>query len=338
MSLIEKNAITNKGFSKRGHVGNWLRQAVRILGLVCTALVSLILAKVVSLLVVSVFFSEPLIPIASKPKGPENSSQTEKPALDLNKIIQHNLFDANESSPSVASVALDSTTESEKQPLLPIDQQVAVKTSLNIHLKATVSLGDGTTPQSSCAIADEQNKLSTYWIGKKDSFAPNTNIVKILAKRVEFVNSGQLEYVELDDFLKDSPLESKSRKSKIDKTKDDGDTTASAEPSDIKQEGDTFKIPRKEFDRALSKLSDLYNDIRATPHEGGGWRLINVKSGSLFSKLGLRRGDVLLTVNGKTIDAQSAMETLNALKGESNFEVKLERRREEQSFKYEIVE
>ncbi len=323
----------------RGTVlGNWLQKSVWVLGLICAVLVSFILAKLTWLVVIDQFFDKALIPISSPQAENSKNNLSSQDTLDINKILGHNIFDANE---TILTVTPETTSTQvvKEEPLLPPDQQVAIKTTLPIKLKATVSFGDGTTPQSSCAIVGEGSKMKTYWIGKKEMFASSVTITKILPKRVEFLNKGRLEYVELDELSKEE-VETKLTQSKA--LKKDDEKEAKEEPSEIKQEGDVFKIPKKEFDRALSKVTDLYSDIRAKPHEVDGktvgWMLSSIKPGSLFSKLGLRRGDVLKTINGRTVDASSAIETLNSLKSEKNFEVVLERRRQEQVFKYEIVE
>lgn len=71
------------------------------------------------------------------------------------------------------------------------------------------------------------------------------------------------------------------------------------------------QLTRSEVRVALEDMPKLYTLVRVVPYfENGkqiGFKLISIKEGSIFAKMGLKHSDVLLKVNGMTLDLQSAM-------------------------------
>lgn len=332
-------------------MGVTLKKYIWVLGLICTVIISYLLAKIATLFIEATFFPNALITAAPSKTASQSVAVGSVRDADLDTIINRNFFDSKESvfsnntkvAHSNTSDGSNVSTKPKKPEIQKPKNDKAVPTTLDIQLMSTISVGNGRNPFSSCVVKAKRD-LNTYTIKDKNPFAPNTKIIRILAKRVEFLNKDQLEYVELEDFVKakktrrknNSPVKSKDRIAKrVTKTSDD------AAPADVKREGDTFKIPRKEIDKALADINKLYTDIRAVPYyqdgKANGFKLLSVKRGSLFQKLGLRRGDILKTVNGRTLDIQSGLETFNTLKNESEFSLELERRGESKSFKYEII-
>jgi hypothetical protein len=70
----------------------------------------------------------------------------------------------------------------------------------------------------------------------------------------------------------------------------------------------------------------------------GGYRLESVKQGSDAAELGVRTGDVLRKVNGKSLKDADPMDLWLELKGQSRFEVQLERAGEPRTHHYKIVD
>jgi len=71
-------------------------------------------------------------------------------------------------------------------------------------------------------------------------------------------------------------------------------------------EGDTTIIPKNLFNKYKGNISKIRQSIDAVPYmENGklsGFKISFVKKGSDFSKLGLKRGDILTAVNGEPLD------------------------------------
>lgn len=102
-----------------------------------------------------------------------------------------------------------------------------------------------------------------------------------------------------------------------------------------------FVIDRNELDTQLSNLSLLLQQARAVPSykngEAVGLRIFAIRPDSLYAKIGLRNGDVLLNINGKQLgDLTEAIKLFEVMKSENSFTVLLERNRESKEFSYQV--
>lgn len=123
------------------------------------------------------------------------------------------------------------------------------------------------------------------------------------------------------------------------------DGQASAGPDDgsgIQQTSDTsFVIPREEIDKALGNLEQLAKDARVVPHyqngEVVGFKVFRIKAGSVFSRLGVKNGDILERVNGQDLNSpERALALYQTLKNEGSFQLDLKRRNQPMTLSYEI--
>lgn len=312
-----------------------LKKYIWIFGLVCTVVASFLLAKMATLWIEGHFFPNAAL-ISQAPTQKNSASDVIlESAVDLDVIIKRNFFNAVDvAATNDASNEIQDPVET--PPDETVNSDVAVPTTLDIKLVSTISVGDGTTLQSSCVI-NANRKADTYTLKNDKSFATNTKIVRILAKRVEFTNAGKLEYVELEKFA----VNMNKKPEKVPTKVTEIEVSTEETPTEIAQDGDTFKIPRSERDAALAHLDKLYTDARAVPYyidgKPNGFKLLSVKRGSFFDKLGLRRGDILKSINGKVLEISTGMETFNSLKDLGAFELELQRKNEDKTFKYEII-
>lgn len=318
-------------------MGAELKKYIWLLSVFATLLISYFLAKMTTLFIEGQF---PNVVITSARSQEEASLLTKQKTkdIDIDVIFKRNFFDSQETEiNSDMTFQLDSTGTEDSQETIGND--VPVLTSLDIKLISTLSLGDGKNPQSSCVISSGR-EVDAYTILSQESFAPNTKIIQILPKKVIFTNQKKLEYVLLEDFAKTVDLNRPPDKTPTTIAKHV--TKAAEGGEEIVREGDVFQIKRSAVEKALAEVEKLYTDIRAVPFfkegKANGFKLLSVKRGSFFDKLGLRRGDILKTVNGTVLDIQSGLQTFNKLKNEANFELELERRDTSQTFKYEIVD
>lgn len=102
-----------------------------------------------------------------------------------------------------------------------------------------------------------------------------------------------------------------------------------------------FVVDREELNSQLSNLSLLLQQARAVPSykngEAIGLRIFAIRPDSLYAKIGLRNGDVLLNINGKQLgDLTEAIKVFEVMKSESSFTVLLERNRESKEFSYQV--
>lgn len=75
----------------------------------------------------------------------------------------------------------------------------------------------------------------------------------------------------------------------------------------IRQVGDNrYLVDRGEVDHSIENLSSIVTQMRAVPYlkdgKSLGFRVFNIRAGSLFERMGLKNGDVIQSVNGTTLD------------------------------------
>lgn len=249
---------------------------------------------------------------------------------DYQVIFDRNIFS------SASTASLETEDSSELNPSQMGELGPAVKTNLDIKLMGTLVIGSGKDRFSSAIISGGKDTkgAATYFVDDAKSFAPNVKITQVSKNRVEFINNGRLEFVEKDDSAKQS----------IFSTSDDvfgkNASVASKSAGDSSDVTGKVVIDQKDIDDALQNLDRLYNDVRIVPNfkdgRPAGMKVLSVKPGSLISKLGVKRGDVLEKVNGQDLDIKKGMEMFNQMKDMKNFSVEIERGGRNQTLEYEI--
>ncbi|RKG92126.1 general secretion pathway protein GspC [Corallococcus sp. CA053C] len=89
-------------------------------------------------------------------------------------------------------------------------------------------------------------------------------------------------------------------------------------------------IPHEDVTEALTHLNEVLMEARVVPafREGRpvGFKLFSVREGSLYSRLGLRNGDVLQRINGLDLDdMEKAVQAFTQLRDARRIELQLER-------------
>lgn len=260
-------------------------------------------------------------------------------------IVARNIFDSTE----LTAAAGEGGENVSPEDVVPTGQ--AVLTSLSLNILGVLVVGDGRDGRSSATIASgggggEGKKgdkkgggggsANVYAVGDEESFAPNTKLVLIQPDRIEFINNGRLEYAEVGTDFGSSifgpPQEGAIASAEVKGKAEKG--------SLVQKEGGKFAIDQREVDDALSNLDRLYTDIRAVPNFSGnqvsGMKILSVKNGSLFAKLGLQRGDVLKKINGMELDVKKGFEIFNTLKEEKHISLDLIRQGQPTTLEYDI--
>ena len=88
---------------------------------------------------------------------------------------------------------------------------------------------------------------------------------------------------------------------------------------DVQPPPEMARLDRKEVDATLPEYMQLMREIRVRPHleEGqpGGFLIYNIEPGSIFARMGLENGDVIMAVNGKPVTRTlQAVDFYDALK------------------------
>ena len=122
-------------------------------------------------------------------------------------------------------------------------------------------------------------------------------------------------------------------------------STASKAPAKVEGEvtdaGDHKIVDRSLLDHYAKNMDDIYKNIGiAEVKEGGkikGFRITFVRRGSPFAKLGIKRGDVIKSINGQEITSyNAAFETYKNIGNIENLTMVIKRGKEEMELEYEI--
>jgi len=210
----------------------------------------------------------------------------------------------------------------------PIDEEVSLEgiptaaKSLGLKLVGTVV---GNIPEDSSAIIEDLStrKQEVYHEGDE---VKQARIKRILRHNV-IINTGTRDMV-----LTMEPEESK------------GKTAAPERRVRTRQPptaAGTIRLEREEVETYLADLNQLMQEVRIRPFMEGkqpaGFLISNIKSGSLFAKLGLRNGDVIKGINGEAITSpDQAIELYESLMEGGEVDLEIKRGRRSQNLRYEI--
>jgi len=104
----------------------------------------------------------------------------------------------------------------------------------------------------------------------------------------------------------------------------------------------SYLLERDTVTNSLKNLSTMMRDIRVVPsfdaaRQPNGYRVASIRYGSLLDKLGLKRGDVIQSINGLPIsDPDRAYQAYQQLKDESSIQIDVLRGSKPQTLTYEI--
>ncbi len=221
----------------------------------------------------------------------------EIPFSSFNTIMQRNLFGTKEDIPQ--------TDKLEKLDKLE-------KTSLDIALLGTVA---GKEKTAYAVIKEKNNgKQGLYKIG--DSIQ-NAIIKLILRGKVVLSLGGNDEILTMEE-------SSSSKDKKMPRSRKSRNRFPTARSSNI-------TVNRAELEESLNDITSLMTQARIRPHlkrgRSDGFSVSRIKSGSIFSKLGIRNGDVIKKINGNAIrEPDDVMLLYEQLTSSDDVSVDIERR------------
>lgn len=105
----------------------------------------------------------------------------------------------------------------------------------------------------------------------------------------------------------------------------------------------SFEIDQSEFDKALGNVARLMTEARAVPETDAsgkyvGFKILYLKEGSLFEKIGIERMDVLTRINGYELNSpESALQLFGRLKTANQFTIDLKRNDRSVTLDYSVV-
>lgn len=188
-------------------------------------------------------------------------------------------------------------------------------TSLKVALLGTVTGSE----QNAFAVIEEtdKRKQGLYKIG--DS-VQNATVKKILREKVVLRVGTKDEILTMEE----------SAASRRDK---------GLGPSRRAERGSTITVSRKDIQSSLKDINKLMSEVRIRPHfkdgQSDGLSVSRIKGGSIFSKLGLRNGDIVQKINGEPINSPDEVLGLyEKLKSGSRVSLEVTRRGEPKTMNY----
>jgi len=254
-------------------------------------------------------------PIQRSPRTLKN--QGKRPPY-YSVILDRNIFRAVIKEPSA------------QKPVAAAQVKTLARTPLDIKLRGTAVRDGG----DSFAVIEDRptRKEDLYRVG--DMIQGEAKLLQIFHDRVVILREGKQEILELSVGTE----QTQQRRSR---------TASSKRPpmvlgGGVRRLGPTrWSISQEEMESAKANMSQLMTQVRIVPNftEGkpDGFKLLSIKRGSLFDRLGLRNGDVVRQINGVPLDnPQKALEVYGDLESGQSFSLDILRGGREQTFSYEL--
>lgn len=223
-----------------------------------------------------------------------------------NPVEKRNLFNTDAGEQKKKTDALD---------LAKMEQ-----TDLQLTLWGTISGGS----MFSWAVIEEKKsrKQALYKVG---DVIENATLTHVLRNKVVLNLNGKDQVLEIK--------ESKGRSSRR------GASSSSSSRSN--QSSKKITVERTQIDESLKDLNKLMKDVRIRPHfkdgESDGLIISGIRGNSVFKKLGLRNGDIIMGVDGARIESvDDAMKLYGGLKNMESMKVEIKRRGRVQTLDFEI--
>lgn len=252
-----------------------------------------------------------VLPVSSKSSRTTSFAKTRKKRLaSYASVAKRNLFKTS------------SSKEMEKKDEV-VNVDVMDITDLNLKLWGTIVAGK----EYSRAIIEEtktrQQKL--YKIG--DTIQTAT-LSHILRSKVVLSVGGKDEILEIEK--KAGKSTGRSSGSSYKPSSDSGSKTTK-----------NISVKRSLIEESMQNLNQLMKDVRIRPHfrngESDGLIVSGIKGGSVFRKLGLRNGDIIMGVDGSKIESvDDAMKLYSGLNDLENMKVDIKRRGRTQTLNFNI--
>ncbi len=205
------------------------------------------------------------------------------------------------------------------------------KAELNVELIGTVV---GSSEDSFAIIEDHQTREQELY-QVDDMVQDQARVVAISRCRVVVLRGGSEEVIEC-------PEPDADTKKKASPVRYSGSTKQEEGGYEIRQMSENqFVVDESEVEKALGNINQLLTQIRVVPNfqdgKADGFKVFAIKPDSIFSKVGLKNGDVIRKVNDNDITSpEKAFQVFQQLRNEKNLQIEISRRGQTQSLNYEI--
>lgn len=256
---------------------------------------------------------QPETNIALRQTETEQQTANDKLSLqDIQVIYERNLF---------GGYIKPQAKKKESEPKKEIDvEKIPLAQSLQVKLTGTIVSSD---PLENRAIILDKRKRDQSIYREGDQLKEVT-IKKILRNKV-VVNNGERDEILLMEM------------DKVASGHIQGQPEQDVPPQDTK----TINLSRDFVQESMANMVDLMKKVRIVPYEdkngNKGFQLTHLKDDSFFRKLGLNNKDVLLGVNGESLESpEKVLQLYTNLQKQDNIKMKVKRGNNVQKINYNI--
>lgn len=273
---------------------------------------------------VGIFYGRLENMVQTRPILPEVQVQPEKGVNDIQNpesyyqtILTRNLF------------GLKDTKKEESASGIDVDS--LEQTKLNLKLWGTVS-GIG---QPAYAVIEDLSKREQNLYRKGDDIQ-NATIKMILREKVILSVRGKDEVLEMEKLDN-----SGSSPSSLFRRASTSTSLSSSSLSRSSMPTQRITLQKSMIDESIQDINKLMNQVKIMPHlENGqpaGLSVSNIQPNSIFRRMGLRNGDIIMGVDGENIQSvDDALKLYQNLTNSEGVKVQLKRRGRERTIDYSI--
>lgn len=240
-------------------------------------------------------------------------------------ILDRNLFKTK----AVAAPAPEKKTE--------LNLEALEQTKLKLKLWGTVAppedaAQDNDADAKAYAVIEDTTLRKQNLYRKGDSIQ-NASVKAILREKVILTVSGKDEILEMEKLVS-------GKGGAIRRSAGSSSVSARSSAASTKR-AQRITLKRSLIEDSIQDITKLMTQVKITPHmEDGvpsGLALSNIQPNSIFRRMGLRNGDVLMGVDGQQIQSvDDALRLYDNLKTADNVMVDLKRRGREKAIEYRV--
>jgi len=216
---------------------------------------------------------------------------------------------------------------------LPKSTAPLKKTELSVKLIGTV-VG---TPDTSFAIIEDQKTSKQELFRIDDMIQDSARVMEIARCRVVVLRDGTQEILECPD-----EEQRRARGGLATASAGRQVPSAGGDSNTVRKVSETeYMIDESEVQSSLDNINELITQVRVVPNfqdgKANGFKVFAIKPNSIFSKIGLKNGDVIQKINERDITTPDrAFQAFQDLRSERSLNVEILRRGGQQTLRYEI--